>query len=151
MFEEETEINEVRLCFIRLVGEENDGYYRYEFIFTDNIDEVFGEDFDQKPACLVNNLMVSDEYITEIHIVKMRIKLELAQDSCCFAMSDFYDGICAIAFEDISQYESYPEDGRLFFFFNESLQEVEEKLATKHVLMMDNNVIQKTVEDGTEV
>ena len=81
----------------------------------------------------------------------MRIKLELAQDSCCFAMSDFYDGICAIAFEDISQYESYPEDGRLFFFFGESLQEVEEKLATKHVLMMDNNLFQKTVEDGTEV
>lgn len=151
MFEEETEIKEVRLCFVRLVGEENDGYYRYEFIFTDNIDEVFGEDFDQKPACLVNNLMVSDEYITEIHIVKMRIKLELAQDSCCFAMSDFYDGICAIAFEDISQYESYPEDGRLFFFFGESLQEVEEKLATKHVLMMDNNLFQKTVENGTEV
>lgn len=151
MFEEEAEIKEVRLCFVRLVGEENDGYYRYEFIFTDNIDNVFGEDFDQMPACLVNNLMVSDEYITEIHIVKMRIKLELAQDSCCFAMSDFYDGICAIAFEDISQYESYPEDGRLFFFFGESLQEVEEKLATKHVLMMDNNVIQKTVEDGTEV
>lgn len=151
MFEEEAEIKEVRLCFVRLVGEENDGYYRYEFIFTDNIDNVFGEDFDQMPACLVNNLMVSDEYITEIHIVKMRIKLELAQDSCCFAMSDFYDGICAIAFEDISQYESYPEDGRLFFFFGESLQEVEEKLAMKHVLMMDNNVIQKTVEDGTEV
>ena len=141
----------VKLCFINLIGKENDGYYRYEFIFTDNIDNVFGEDFDQMPACLVNNLMVSDEYITEIHIVKMRIKLELAQDSCCFAMSDFYDGICAIAFEDISQYESYPEDGRLFFFFGESLQEVEEKLATKHVLMMDNNLFQKTVEDGTEV
>ena len=117
--EEEIVNEEVRLCFVRLVGEENDGYYRYEFIFTDNIDNVFGEDFDQMPACLVNNLMVSDEYITEIHIVKMRIKLDLAQDSCCFAMSDFYDGICAIAFEDISQYESYPEDGRLFFFFGE--------------------------------
>ena len=47
---------EVRLGFIRLIGEETDGYYRYEFIFTDNIDEFWGEDFEQKPCCLVNNL-----------------------------------------------------------------------------------------------
>ena len=64
----------INLCFIRLIGEENDGYYRYEFIFTNNIDEVFGENFEQKPACLTNNLMVSEEYIYEIHIVKMKIK-----------------------------------------------------------------------------
>jgi hypothetical protein len=37
---------EVRLGFIRLIGEETDGYYRYEFIFTDNIDEFWGEDFE---------------------------------------------------------------------------------------------------------
>jgi hypothetical protein len=143
--EEEKDLidEEPMLCFIRLVGEENDGIYRYEFIFTDNIDEVFGEDFDQKPACLVNNLMVSDEYISEIHIVRMKIKLELAQDSCCFAMSDFYDGICALGYEDISGYDSYPEEGRLFFFFGETLSEVERRLAIKHIIMVDNNLLSK--------
>ena len=44
----EEELNEVYLCFIRLIGEENDGYYRYEFIFTDNPDEVWGEDWEHK-------------------------------------------------------------------------------------------------------
>ena len=38
--------NTLYLCFIRLIGEENDGYFRYEFIFTDKPDEVWGEDFD---------------------------------------------------------------------------------------------------------
>lgn len=150
LIEEQELEEEPRLCFIRLIGKETDDIYRYEFVFTDRIDEVFGDDFDQKPACLVNNLMVSDEYITEIHIVRMKIPLELAQNSCCFAMSDFYDGICSLAFEDISEYESYPEDGRLYFFFGETLGDVERKLAMKHVIMMNNNVIQKPIEDEYE-
>lgn len=133
----EKESEEVNLGFIRLVGEENDGYYRYEFIFTDKIDEFWGEEFNQKPACLVNNLVPSDEYITEIHIVKMKIKLELLQDNCCFAYSDGMDGIISIAWEDISDYDEFPEDGRIFFRFGESLEEVENKLAMKNILMLN--------------
>ncbi len=134
----EEEIDEkVYLCFIRLIGEENDGYYRYEFIFTNNIDEVWGEDFNQKPACLVNNLMVDDEYITEIHIVKMKIKLDLIQDNCCFSVSDSYDSIVGIAWENIDLLDEFPEDGRIFFRFGETLEEVEEKLAMKNVLMIN--------------
>ena len=133
--DEELEDKEVYLCFVRLIGKENDGYYQYEFIFTDNIDEVWGEDFNQKPACLVNNLMISEEYITEVHTVKTKIKFDLIQDNCCFSVSDCYDGIIALAWEDISQYEEYPEDGRLFFKFGESIEDVDSKLAMKNILM----------------
>ena len=126
-----------RLCFIKYVGEETGGYYRYEFVFTNNTSEVFGEDFNQKPACLVNNLMVDEKYIWEVHTVKMKIKLELIQDNCCFSVSDCYDGIVSLAWEDISEYDEYPEEGRIFFRFGETLDEVEEKLAVKHVLMIN--------------
>ena len=129
------DIKDVYLCFIRLIGEENDGIYRYEFIFTDNIDEVWGEGFDQKPACLVNDLMVEEQYVTEVHIVKTKIKLDLIQNNCCFSISDCFDGICAIAWENLDGYEEYPEDGRIFFRFGESLDEVENKLAMKNILM----------------
>ena len=137
---EELEDKEVYLCFVRLIGKENDGYYQYEFIFTDNIDEVWGEDFNQKPACLVNNLMISEEYITEVHTVKTKIKFDLIQDNCCFSVSDCYDGIIALAWEDISQYEEYPEDGRLFFKFGESIDDVDDKLARKHIIMSSYNL-----------
>jgi hypothetical protein len=138
--DEELEDKEVYLCFVRLIGKENDGYYQYEFIFTDNIDEVWGEDFNQKPACLVNNLMISEEYITEVHTVKTKIKFDLIQDNCCFSVSDCYDGIIALAWEDISQYEEYPEDGRLFFKFGESIDDVDDKLARKHIIMSSYNL-----------
>ena len=127
----------VYLCFIRLIGEENDGYYRYEFIFTDNVEEVFGENFNQKPACLVNGLIVDDKYITEIHIVKMKIKLDLIQDNCCFSISDSYDGIIALAWENVDGYDEYPDDGRIFFRFGETLKEVDNKLAMKNILMLN--------------
>lgn len=128
---------EVYLCFINLIGEEVDGYYRYEFIFTDKIDEVFGEDWEYKPAGMVNTIIPSDEYITEVHIVKTKIKFDLIQDNMCFGMQDAMDGIVSIAYENMDAYESYPDDGRLFFMFGESLDEVERKLAMKSILMLN--------------
>ena len=125
----------VYLCFIRLIGEENDGYYRYEFIFTNDVDNVWGENFDQKPACLVNNLMVSEEYVYEIHVVKMKIKLDLIQNNCCFSVSDCYDGCVSLAWQNLDNETEYPEDGRIFFKFGETLEEVENKLAIKNVIM----------------
>jgi hypothetical protein len=119
---------EVKLGFIRLIGEETDGYYRYEFIFTDNIDEFWGEEFNQKPCCLVNNLVPSDEYITEIHIVKMKIKLELLQDNCCFAYSDGMDGIISIAWSENL------DDNFMRFNFGETLENVQKKLAENSIL-----------------
>ena len=126
-----------RLGFIKLIGEESDGYYRYEFIFTNNINEFWGENFEYKPCCLCNGLIPDEKFIWEIHTVKMKIKLELIQDNCCFSFSDATDGIVAIAWEDISEYDEYPEEGRIFFRFGETLDEVEEKLAVKHVLMIN--------------
>ena len=133
----EEDLKDVFLLFVRLIGEENDGYYRYEFIFTDNPDEAWGEDWEHKPAGLVNDLIPSDEYITEVHIVKTKIKFDLIQNNMCFGMQDAMDGIVSIAYENMDTYESYPEDGRIFFMFGESLDEVERKLAMKSILMLN--------------
>jgi hypothetical protein len=129
--------NDVRLGFIKLIGEETDGYYRYEFIFTTNIDEFWGENFEYKPAGLVNGLVPEDRYIDEVHVVKMKIKLDLIQNSCCFGFQDCTDGIIALAWENVDDYDEYPEDGRIFFRFGETLEEVENKLAMKNVLMIN--------------
>ena len=133
----EEDESEVRLGFIRLIGEESDGYYRYEFLFTENIDEFWGENFEYKPAGLINGLIPEDKYIDEIHIVKMKIKLDLIQNSCCFGFQDCTDGIIALAWENVDDYDEYPEDGRIFFRFGETFREVENKLAMKNVLMIN--------------
>ena len=132
----ENDEEKVYLLFINLVGEENDGYYRYEFIFTDNPDEAFGEDFEYKPASLVNNLYPNDEYITEIHTIKTKIKLDLIQNNSCFGMQDAMDGIVALAYENIDSYEEYPDD-RIILFYGDEYSEVENKLGLRGILIMD--------------
>lgn len=127
----------IYLGFIRLIGEESDGVFNYEFIFTNNIDEFWGENFEYKPCCLCNGLIPNDEYITEIHKIKTRLKFELIQDNCCLSMQDAMDGIISIAWENIDGYEEYPENGRLFFRFGETYEEVERKLAIKNILIMN--------------
>lgn len=126
---------ELMLGFIRLVGEETDGLFRYEFVFTDNIDEFWGDNFEYKPCCLCNGLTPLDEYVTEIKIVRTKLKFDLIQDSCCFGFQDCADGIIALAWENVDEYDEYPEEGRCYFMFGDSMDEVKEKLAVKNVLM----------------
>lgn len=120
------------LCFINLIGEENDGIYRYEFIFTNDIDN-FEVIEDNEPCCLSETIEPSTYEI--IHIVKMKIKLDLIQDNCCFSFKHAKLGIVSIAWENIDDLDEFPEDGRIFFKFGESLEEVENKLAIKNILM----------------
>lgn len=127
----------VYLGFIRLIGTESDGIYNYEFIFTNNIDEFWGENFEYKPCCLCNDLIPNDEYITEIHKIRAKLKFDLVQDNCCFSMQDCMDGIISLAWENIDDYDEYPEDGRLVFNFGESYDDVERKLALKNILIID--------------
>lgn len=135
--EEENIDDEVlNLGFINLVGEENDGYYRYQFIFTNDIDNFWGDEFSVKPSCLSNDIKPSAEYVTEIHTVIMKIKLDLAQDSCCFCYQDCIDDCVALASENLDEYEDYPEDGRLVFHFGEDLDNVSRKLAMKNIVML---------------
>lgn len=130
-------LEDVYLGFIRLIGEENDGDYRYEFIFTDNPDEFFGENFEYKPAGLVNDLMPSEEYITEVHIVKTKLKLDLIQNNMCFSMQDCFDSIVALAWQNIDDLDEYPKEGRLYFMFGESFEIVEKRLAKCNILMIN--------------
>lgn len=99
------------LGFIRFVGEENNGLYRYEFILTDNLDEFWGDNFDYCPACLCNGIEPFDEYITEIKTMHFPYKLSLIQDNCCFGMQDALDGICALGY-------AYDKDDNLLCKYN---------------------------------
>lgn len=123
-----------KLCFIRLIGKEIEEYYEYEFMFSSNLNEFKIEE-DNNPCCLSQTIKPVTDVI--IHIVKTKIKLDLIQDNCCFSFEHARLGIISIAWEDISNYSEYPENGRIFFKFGETLEEVEEKLAMKNIIMIN--------------
>lgn len=121
---------EIFLCFIRKIGENYDGNQIYDFYFTSDLENFWGDDFEQKPAGICNNLIPYEDTYTEIKRVTLKFKLDLSQDQTCLSMQDVIDGCCALAWENIDDIE-YPEDGRIIFNFGEPLSEVENKIAKR--------------------
>ena len=132
--------NNLVLCFARHIGDDVEGKHIYEFLFTNNPDEFFGENFEYNPACLVHELTPFDEAYQLVRIVTTDIKFKLAQESCCYSMQDCFDGIHPVAFEDITGLVEYPENGRLVLHFGLEYEEVERLLAAKNILMEEKRV-----------
>ena len=125
------------LGFINYVGTETGGYNEYDLIFTIYPDEFWGENFNYKPAGICNGLEPDKKYIQKVIRIKTIINLDLIQESGCFSMQDCMDGIVALAYQNLEGLDEYPADGRLYFMFGESYDEVERKLAICHILIND--------------
>ena len=55
----------------------------------------------------------------------------------CFGYRHAVDGIIALAYEDITDYEEYPENGRLVLKYGMTIDEVIEKLNNKDIYFKD--------------
>ena len=79
--------------------------------------------------------MISNEMYEYVKELKTEIILDLAQDNSCFSMQDCRDNIIALAYENIDDYEEYPDEGRIVIHFGESIDEVEKMLAKRNLFM----------------
>lgn len=126
---------EEKLCFIKFIGVDSDGLNLYEFLFTKDIDTFWGENFEYMPCCLVNNLIPNEDDYSLVKKVKCDIKLKLIQESCCNSFQDCIDHCVALAYEDLTNYEEYPQDGRLVLQYGMEYEDVEELLALKNIVL----------------
>lgn len=55
-----------------------------------------GDDFEQFPAGLCNNLSPNEDDYNIVKKIKTKINLSLIQNSTCFGMQDAMDGIVAL-------------------------------------------------------
>lgn len=125
-----------KLIFVRFIGKEEDGYNRYEFIFSDNIEHCKIEN-DETICCLTEDIKpVSIGNDLEKHIVKTKINFDLLQDNCCFTYLHGEIGIVAIAVENYDDSDEYPEDGRLVLMYGDTYDDVNEKLHIKKIVML---------------
>ena len=114
------------LIYINLLGVDWKGEFNYEFIFSDTIDGIDGEDWDLYPASGQPKPPRAD-LIHVVGVLTSNLKLELVQDSDTFAVWDAVDGIISLGWEDISEYEDYPEH-RLDFKFGQTIKSIEDSL-----------------------
>lgn len=132
-----TDCPSYKVVYINHAGKDIDGLNIYQFLLSDNTDETFSEGWGEKPAGNISNdvLMINEkmyEYVKELRTV---IKLDLAQDNFCFSMQDCRDKIIALAYENIDEYDEYPDKGRIVIHFGDEIGKVEEMLAKRGLRM----------------
>lgn len=138
------------LVYVRPIGKTVHDMYEYEFFFSETPDIVWGLDWNEQCPGACGDL--TPDATTYTHIVRLTsiIPFFCAQENTCFSLQDCIDGVLAIAFEDISEYEEYPEPLRLIFHFGESYDSVEDKLARRHQFFGVNTEDTKETEKENE-
>jgi hypothetical protein len=126
-------MKELFLIYVNFVGVNYKGKNRYEFIFSDNINDVEGEDWDLYPASNRPGPPF-DKYIKKVGVLECEMLLDVIQNSDTFAVWDAIDGVIALAFENIDILETYPEK-RMFFKYGEEQKLVEDKLYEKDLIL----------------
>jgi len=126
-------MKDLYLIYVNKVGELHNGNLLYEFIFSNSIKDIDGEDWDQFPAS-GRPSPPNDNFIKKVGRLESALKLEVIQDSDTFAVWDAVDGVIALAWENINAYDSYPEF-RLNFKFGEHQKDVESKLYEKDLIL----------------
>ena len=117
---------ELYLIYVNLIGTNHKGNYLYEFIYSDTTIDIDGEDWDFFPASGRPNVPHKN-FIKEVGALESILQLTVVQNSDTFAVWDALDGVIALAWEDIDNYDDYPET-RLIFNFGDTKTEVEKKL-----------------------
>jgi hypothetical protein len=121
------------LIYVNVVGKDYKGNFIYEFIFSNTAKDIDGDEWDTFPAS-GRPEPPYENFIKNVGRLESDLKLDVIQNSDTFAVWDAIDGVIALAWENINDYESYP-DKRLCFKFGETLTSVEEKLYEKDLIL----------------
>lgn len=127
------EDKELYLVYVNFLGSDWKDELVYEFIFSDTLENIDGEDWDIYPA---NGLPSPPKksLIKAVGVLTSDIKFDVIQNSTLFSVWDAVDDIIALAWEDISKYDEYPER-RLRFKFGQTIKSVEDSLYEKDLVL----------------
>ncbi len=125
------------LIYVNNLGVNFMGKNILEFIFSNELNNIDGEDWDAIPASS-RPRPPYENFIKKIGTLECEIDFEFIQDSTCFSVWDSMDGVVAIAYEDLSNYETYP-DNRLVFNFGETIQSITSKLYERDLILVEKN------------
>ena len=125
------------LVYVEPIGKNLLDFYEYEFIFSETPEIVWGNDWDNMAPLYCGDLRPEPSTYSVTKRLKSNIPLKVIQNNSCFSIEMAINGIIALAWEDISDYEKYPDDGRLIFYYGQNYFEVENMLAKKHQLFIE--------------
>jgi hypothetical protein len=123
------------VIYILYIGKNSENEHIYHLLISDDKIKTWAEGWENKPACVMRDLTPEDDMYEYIAELKTDIKLDLAQDNCCFSMQDCRDNVVALASENLEEAEEYPEEGRIVIHFGDLIEDVEKMLAKRDMVI----------------
>lgn len=130
-------MEELYLVHINKIGVNLDSEYEYELYFSTNTKKYDTNEINYNPCGLYKTKYSNYLDFSLIKTINTNIKLSLIQDNMCFGYKHAVDGIMALGFEDINDYDEYPENGRLVLKYGENIKQIEKKLKDKDIYMKE--------------
>jgi hypothetical protein len=123
------------LIYVNELGPNYKGDNIYEFIFSDTIDNIWGENWESKPS---NGYPLPPdlEFVKKVGVLKNDlITMSVIQNSDYFSMMDCLDGVVALAWENESDYVDFSHKKRLVFLFGDTEESVKDKLYERDIVL----------------
>lgn len=127
-------MEDLKLIYIHYAGIDWSGTRKYEFLFSNDLTNVDGEDWDAVPAS-GNPQPPHRAHIHGVGRLETKLKLDLLQDSSVFVYWDGVDGLVALALENLDEYDEYPKK-RLGFMYGENIKTVNDRLLAKDLILI---------------
>jgi hypothetical protein len=130
------------LVYVNGLGPNYKGDNMYEFIFSNDVKNIWDDTWDAKPSNGYPKPPNVD-YIKKVGTLKnTSIEFELIQNSDFFSFIDSIDGIIALAWEKENDDVDFTIKKRLVFSFGDTEQQVKDKLYERDVVLeFEKNVV----------
>lgn len=132
---EEVKLDELKVIYVLYIGKNAENDNIYHLLITDDSEKTWAEGWENVPAGIMRDLTPEDDMYEYIIEIKTELKLNLAQENTCFSMQDCRDNVIALASEDLSEAEEYPEDGRIVIHFGDFVNDVTKMLAKRDIII----------------
>ncbi len=123
-----------RLIYVLKVGTDNSGLNIYRFLYSEEIDSVWMEQWSEKPACNCRFLKPEPSMYSYVKEIRTDVELILGQSCCCNSYGDVCDGVLSIAYESIDNAPTYPEPFRIVLHFGDTMEGVDKTLAQRDIV-----------------
>ena len=125
----------MKLLFINELGPNYKNENIYEFIFGNETEELWGDEWDARPAHGKPG-PPELQYIESVGVLNnTKVSLDLVQNSDYFNMEHALDNVIALGWETYEDDYDNGEEERLVFHFGEKLQKVKDKLYSRDIIL----------------
>ena len=123
------------LIYVNELGPNYKGDNIYEFIFSDTLEKIWGDNWESKPS---NGYPIPPdlEFIRKVGTLKNnQVTLSVIQNSDYFSMMDSMDGVIAMAWENENDDVDFDHQKRLVFRFGDEETTVKDKLYERDIVL----------------